>query len=157
MHLHHYIVTFLLGIACCTVNAAENEFITIQCKSNFTETMVHLQEALLEYGYHPLRVQQVDTGLINHGYKSDKYRILFFSKDSEIETLKNTYPMLIPFLPHKITIYTENNQTVVNTIRPKALGELFSEPEIRKIISHWDDDMRIIMKEVGNCLGVDTS
>lgn len=145
-----------LNLLCTTGKAMESEFITVQCKSNFTDTMVHLQEVLLEHGYHSLRVQQVDVGLHNHGYESDKYRIIFFSKAKETETLKNNYPVLIPFLPHKVTIYTDNNQTVVNTIRPKALSELFYEPKIREILSRWDDDVRIIMNEVGDCLSVDT-
>jgi uncharacterized protein (DUF302 family) len=140
----------------CTIgNATESEFITVQCESNFPDTMVHLQEVLLEHGYYPLRVQRVDVGLRNHGYNSDKYRIIFFSKTKEIETLKNDYPVLIPFLPHKITIYSDNNQTVVNTISPKVLGKFFQEPEIREIFSRWDDDIRIIMNEVGVCLSVD--
>jgi len=138
-----------------TSKASESEFITVHCKSSFPETMVHLQEVLLENGYHSLRVQRVDVGLRNHGYKSDKYQIVFFSKANEIETLKNIYPMLIPFLPHKITIYSDDNQTVINTISPNVLGRFFQEPEIREIFSRWDDDIRTIMNEVGVCLSLD--
>lgn len=148
-------IIFALNLLCAIANAMEKDFITVQCKSNFTETMVHLQEVLLEHGFHALRAQKVDVGLRNHGYVSDSYRVVFFSKPKEIESLKNSYPILIPFLPHKITIYVDNDQTVINTIKPMSLGKLFSDPKIQKILSHWDQDMRSIMDDVGACFNVD--
>lgn len=157
LRIYQYMMLLVFSLLNATSNATESKFIMVQCEINFTETMVHLQEVLLEHGYHSLRVQKVDVGLQNHGYESDKYRIIFYSKTGETETLKDHYPALIPFLPHKITIYSDNNQTVVNALRPKALSELFNTPEIQEILSRWDDEMRIIMNEVGNCLGFDAT
>jgi uncharacterized protein (DUF302 family) len=157
LRTYQYLMLLVFSLLNATSDATESKFMTIQCKSNFTDTMVHLQEVLLERGYNSLRVQKIDVGLQNHGYESDKYRIIFYSKTGEIETLKNNYPVLIPFLPHKITIYSDKNQTVVNALRPKALGELFYAPEILEILSRWDDEMRIIMNEIGYCLGFDTT
>ena len=60
----------------------------------FPETMSELQAIIKSHGYVVSRVQRVDIGLTMMGYKTDKYRVVFFGKYDELQELTNKYPEL---------------------------------------------------------------
>ena len=149
----------LIVLACCghcvDVLALNSEFITVQCNSRFAETLEHLQELLVAQGYTSLRIQRVDEGLHHHGYDSDKYRILFFSNPKTLEAVTRHSPQLIPFLPHKLILYTEHGKTIVNTVRPKALAQFFQEPALRQTLLQWDEEIGRLMTKDSVCVSED--
>ncbi|NOX07919.1 MAG: DUF302 domain-containing protein [Gammaproteobacteria bacterium] len=125
-----------------------DELIMIRSQQDFPTTMVNLQDAIKVQGYQVSRVQRVDVGLSKSGFKTDRYRLVFFGKGSEIEFLRKKYPSLIPYLPLKIVIFAEGEETLLVTLNPKQLMQMYSEPSLQPIFVRWQQDVINIMRVV---------
>ncbi len=101
----------VLLFALASQTAFCEDLLMVRSKQAFPEAMLSLQQSLNEHGYTLARVQRVDIGLQAMGYKTDKYRVVFFGKAEEIRHLSDKHPELIPYLPPKISIFAENKQT----------------------------------------------
>jgi len=101
--------------------AEAEELLMVRVQMGFPETMLKLQLTLKEQGYQLSRVQRVDIGLVKFGYKTDKYRVVFFGKAEEIKRLSHDHPELIPYLPYKVAIFAEADDTLVVTANPVLL------------------------------------
>ena len=64
-----------------------DELIMARSTEDFPETMLMLQNVIKKQGYIPSRVPRVDIGLTKSGYKTDKYRVVFFGKADEIKKI----------------------------------------------------------------------
>ena len=142
----------LYGFALALVlwfNAANaDELLMIRSSQNFEDAMTTLQSSIAEHGYKVTRVQRVDVGLEAKGYKTDRYRIVFYGKPGEIEALAAKYPKLIPYLPLAIAIFAEEGNTLLTTARPALLKQFYPEPELKPIFERWEKDLVEIMDEV---------
>ena len=124
------------------------ELIMIRSDKTFPEAMLLLQDAIKQQGYTLSRVQRVDIGLTQLGYKTDKYRIVFFGKTEEIHRLTREHPDLIPYLPLKIAIFAEAEETLLVTSDPATFMDLYPNPTLHKIFQQWHNDIINIMKTV---------
>lgn len=113
----------------------------------FPETMATLQDSIRQHGYVVTRVQRVDIGLIAMGYKTDKYRVVFFAKLDETQRLAKEHPELIPYLPQKISIFAEEDQTVLIASNPAVLKALYPDRTLAKQFDRWENDLRSIFEE----------
>lgn len=143
----------LLLLLCLTfsLNAqavVTGEMIMIRSSEAFPETMALLQEAIAKQGYTLSRVQRVDVGLSAKGYKTDKYRVVFFGKGEQIQQLSAKYPQLIPYLPLKIAIYAEDDNTILISANPTVYNDIFHLPELRSTFDLWLKDITQILKSV---------
>jgi len=111
----------------------------------FPEAMLALQEAISERGYTVSRVQRVDIGLTSSGYQTDKYRVVFFGKPEEIRALAERHPQLIPYLPIKVTIFAEGEDTLVVTANPVEYIAFIDDPEVEATIRRWQRDIGAIL------------
>lgn len=125
-----------------------DEMIMVRSDRDFDETMNALQDAIHHQGYKVSKVQRVDVGLEAKGYKTDKYRVVFYGKAEEIKSLAEHYPRLIPFLPLSIAIFSEGNQTLLATNRPRSFKTLFSETSLHSTFDLWDHDLINILDTV---------
>jgi len=129
-------------------SASADELLMIRSSQNFEDAMTTLQSSIAEHGYKVTRVQRVDVGLEAKGYKTDRYRIVFYGKPGEIEALAAKYPKLIPYLPLAIAIFAEEGNTLLTTARPALLKQFYPEPELKPIFERWEKDLVEIMDEV---------
>ena len=114
----------------------------------FPETMLALQQTIGEYGYTVSRVQRVDIGLTSSGFATDKYRIVFFGKPEEVRHLSNRYPQLIPYLPLKITLFAEQEETLLTTFDPVLLTTIAADEAFRHQAMRWRNDIIAIFDEL---------
>jgi uncharacterized protein (DUF302 family) len=114
----------------------------------FPEAMLALQESIRGHGYTVSRVQRVDIGLTGMGYKTDKYRIVFAGKLEEIRHLTENVPQLIPYLPPKISIFAEGEQTILVTSHPKLYAEIAGDAVDPVIFERWTSDLQSIFHDV---------
>ena len=114
----------------------------------FPEAMLALQESIAAHGYTVSRVQRIDIGLTGMGYKTDKYRIVFAGKIGEIRELTNKAPQLTPYLPPKIAIFAEGDQTILVTINPKLYADIAGETIEPVFFDRWESDLRSIFYDV---------
>lgn len=141
-----------LGIAlmllASLVQGAEARLLMMRSTQSFPETMLALQQTLGEYGYTISRVQRVDIGLTGSGFKTDKYRIVFFGNPEEIRSLTTAHPQLIPYLPLKMTLFAEQEETLLVALDPTALYEVVPTEEFRYRLQRWKNDIQAVMDEL---------
>ena len=137
---------FILLFAVATPVSAE-ELMMVRVKQSFPETMLKFQEVIKEHGYTLSRVQRVDIGLSNMGYKTDKYRIVFFGKEDQIRWILDKHPELIAYLPLKVAIYSEDQDTMMVSPNLEILIGAH-DPKLEKIVSGWQHDLQRMFKEM---------
>jgi len=114
----------------------------------FPEAMLALQESITAHGYTVSRVQRIDIGLTGMGYETDKYRVVFAGKIDEIRELTDKSPQLTPYLPPKISIFAEGDQTVLVTINPKLYAAIAGDAVDPVFFDRWESDLRSIFRDV---------
>jgi len=124
------------------------EMLMVRSTEAFPEAMAMLQEAISKQGYTLSRIQRVDVGLNAKGYKTDKYRVVFFGKGQEIQALSIRYPQLIPYLPLKIAIFAEGDNTILISANPTVLHDMFQLAELKPTLNLWLKDITAILKTV---------
>lgn len=127
---------------------AAQELMMVRSPHSFPEAMLMLQTAIGDHGYTLSRVQRVDIGLTGSGFTTDKYRIVFFGKIEEIRTLTTRYPQLIPYLPLHMTIFAEEEETIVVMEDPARMAHLVADPEAAFLFRRWHNDALSILDEL---------
>lgn len=128
--------------------ANAEEIIMTRSVLAFPEAMLALQESISAHGYTVSRVQRIDIGLTGMGYKTDKYRVVFAGKLEEIRQLTDKVPELTAYLPPKISIFAEGEQTVLVTLNPQLYAEIAGDAIDPIIFTHWESDLRSIFRDV---------
>jgi len=128
--------------------AHAEEIIMTRSVLAFPEAMLALQESIRAHGYTVSRVQRIDIGLTGMGYKTDKYRVVFAGKLEEIRQLTDKAPELTAYLPPKISIFAEGDQTVLVTLNPQLYAEIAGDAIDPIIFTHWESDLRSIFRDV---------
>lgn len=127
---------------------AEQNLLMARSSSGFEVTIEVAKESLAAHGYTVMHEQRCDGGLKGMGYKTDFYRVLFFGKSHEVRDLSLKYPELIPFLPLKLAVYAEGDQTLVAIFNPQEMAPLFGSPEITLQFSRWKSDLVSILADI---------
>jgi uncharacterized protein (DUF302 family) len=140
--------TALLLLMAPALLHAEGDLLMARSQQTFPEAMLQLQNTINEYGYTISRVQRVDIGLTKSGYKTDKYRIVFFGKAAEINALTQRHPQLMAYLPLKIVIFAEEDETMLMAMNPSVFNNFVEKAMINDFFSRWENDMRSILQEM---------
>ncbi len=127
--------------------AQAEDLLMARVPMTFPEAMLKLQDTIKKYNHTLSRVQRVDIGLTAKGYKTDKYRIVFYGQADEIRELTDKHPQLIPDLPHKIAIFAEEEETMLVAINPEALFQT-DDPKLQAIMKKWHQDLQLILKDM---------
>jgi len=145
-----YLIAGILMLATSiTAMASESDGLILhRSTQSFPEAMLALQTTIGEHDYTVSRVQRVDIGLTKSGYKTDKYRIVFFGKSSEIRAVKQSQPQLIPYLPLKIVIYSENNETLFVASNMTQFSALAKNQHTKELLQRWNNDIQSIFSEI---------
>jgi uncharacterized protein (DUF302 family) len=115
---------------------AADDLFMLRSQLAFPEAMAVLQQSIRENGYQVTRVQRIDIGLTRSGYKTDKYRV-FFGNLKEVHGLVDRHPELIAYLPLKIAIFAENDETIVLSSRFKHLRSTYTSADLMASFDHW--------------------
>lgn len=120
----------------------------VRSRLPFAESMLVLQDAIREQGYVLSRVQRVDIGLTTFGFKTDKYRVVFFGRADQVRHLSQHHPELVPYLPLKIAIFAEAGETILVATNPERYGDMFPDPELAPVFQDWSQDLHAILDKV---------
>jgi len=101
-----------------------------------------------EHGYSVAHIQLCDGGMTDFGYKSDLYRVVFFGKIDEVRTISERYPELVSYLPLKIAVIAEGNETLLTVLNPEALTPFFADEELQIQFGRWKNDLTSIFADV---------
>ena len=130
-----------------SVLAAQDLFM-VRTELTFPEAMSVLQETIRENGYQVSRVQRVDIGLTAFGYKTDKYRVVFFGDLDELREVTDEYPELIPYFPLKIAIFAENEETLLLASSFKHLRPFYKSAGLHARFDRWETEIEKILERV---------
>lgn len=147
MTLRNIMLSLLLWLG-LSAAATADELFMVRSSHAFPETMATLQEVIVRHGYTVSRVQRVDIGLTDSGFKTDMYRLVFFAKPGELRDLSQRYPHMIPYLPWPITIFAEGEETLLVTANPAELHALAVDDELKQVFQRWSVEFRSILEEV---------
>ncbi len=150
MNMKHLLPILCLFFSINSHAVVTGEMIMVRSSEAFPETMANLQTAISSKGYTLSRVQRVDVGLNAKGYKTDKYRVVFFGKGEQIQQLASQYPQLIPYLPLKIAIYAEGENTILTSANPAVFMDMFNTPALKPTFDLWLKDITEILNTVQN-------
>lgn len=137
-----------LLVCVLSLPATAEDLLMVRSPTAFEESMLALQLAISKLGYVLSRVQRVDIGLTGSGYKTDKYRVVFFGKPDEVRELSAAYPELIPYLPLQIAIFAEADETLLVAANPMQLSTAYANVELDKRFARWERDLRVILDKV---------
>lgn len=130
-----------------------SNLIMARSHEKFPEAMLTLQSSIKEHGYTVARVQRIDIGLTGMGFKTDKYRVVFVGKKDEIQYLTKKYPELTPYMPPKVSIFAEDEDTVVVTVNPAVYKDMIDDEEDRRIFDRWENDVYSVFKDFSEAAG----
>ncbi len=145
MSLRKSVLLLLLWLP--AMPALAEDLLMARIPMTFPEAMLKLQNVLKRHDQILSRVQRVDIGLTSKGYKTDKYRVVFFGRLDEIREVAEKYPMLIPYVPHKIAIFAEEDETLIVAANPE---HLFPEkdPALQRFVRQWKKDLEAIFHDM---------
>jgi uncharacterized protein (DUF302 family) len=142
--------SFLLLSGCASTpspNKDEEALIMVRSAKPFSATLEQLTTAINFNEYKISRIQRVDVGLTKSGYKTKQYRVVFYGKPSELDELVGKYPDLIPFVPLKIVIFAEGDNTILLALNPNELRKLVPNQDLFRYYKEWETDVRNILTE----------
>lgn len=149
----HPIARFVMAIALLLTLAltasevrAERPLNMARVPMAFPEAMSNLQEIIKRHEYKVSRVQRVDIGLTKSGYTTDRYRVVFFGRASELAKVKQRAPELLNFLPLRIAIYAEGGETLLIAADPTEYLGFANDAETRALLTGWKKDMASILE-----------
>lgn len=131
-------------------NVFASDLIMARSSLSFSEAMTNLQVSLREHDYTVARVQRIDVGLTGMGYKTDKYRIVFVGKADEIKYLIDKYPQMIPYMPPKVSIFAEGDDTLLVTANPQFFAKMIDDEEDKIIFQRWESDVYSVFDDFRN-------
>ena len=126
---------------------SEEALIMVRSAKPFSATLEQLTTAINFNEYKISRIQRVDVGLTKSGYKTKQYRVVFYAKPSELDKLVEKHPNLIPYVPLKIVIFAEGDNTILLALNPNELRKLVPEKDLFPYYKEWETDVRSILTE----------
>jgi uncharacterized protein (DUF302 family) len=143
-------VMMIIVMSCISVATLASDLLMVRTQQDFPEAMLTLQTSVIEHGYSVTRVQRIDIGLTGMGYKTDKYRIVFVGKPEEIQYLINKYPVLAAYMPPKVSIFAEKDETVLVTANPKIYADMIDDEEDKILFKRWESDIYSVFDDIRN-------
>lgn len=144
------LICLLLMTPLSFVQASEQEVLMVRSNLTFPDAMSVLQNAIIDHHYTLSRVQRIDVGLEKAGYTTDRYRIVFYGKHDQIKEMSDKYPELAAYLPLKIALFSEENNTLMVALNPLMFSEVVADPALRPVFRQWLKDVKSIMSVVAS-------
>jgi uncharacterized protein (DUF302 family) len=138
----------MAGLLAWLPTASAEHLLMARSVQPFPEAMSTLQERISAHGYTVSRVQRVDIGLTKMGYKTDKYRVVFFGKADEVKALIAKYPELGAYLPLKIAIFAEEQESLLISADPVEIYDFVDAPEVKAARERWSAAISAIFDEM---------
>ena len=111
------------------------------------------KSSIEEHGYSVAHVQLCDGGMKDFGYESDVYRVVFFGKVDEVRRISENYPELVAYLPLKLAVIAEKDETVLSILSPEALIPFYTDEAIQIQLGRWHSDLVSILDDVRRATG----
>jgi uncharacterized protein (DUF302 family) len=75
---------------------------------------------------------------------------VFVGKPKEIQYLINKYPVLAAYMPPKISIFAEHDETVLVTANPKIYADMIDDDRDKILFKRWESDIYSVFDDIRN-------
>ena len=113
----------------------------------------YVKSSVEEHGYAIAHLQLCDGGMKDFGYETDFYRVVFFGKVDEVRMISERYPELVSYLPLKMAVIAEKDETLITVLNPEVLSPFFADEEIQIQLVRWHSDLVSILEDVRRAVG----
>ena len=146
--MKRWLLTLLMMAALLPAAQAAQTTMMARSQLPFDAALAKVQEVLAEHGYTVAHIQKCDGGMAQFGYHSDKYQLVFFGKLEEVRRVSHSHPEMIPFLPLKLAVFAEHQETLVVALDPLELGRYINDADLQIQLARWHSDLRSILQEM---------
>lgn len=146
--MKRWLMSFMLGLLLAGQAQAEQTTLMARVKLPFEQVLELVKQEVADYGYTVAHIQKCDGGLAQFGYHTDKYQVVFFGKLEEVRRVSHTHPEMIPFLPLKLAVFAERDETVVVALDPLELGRYINDSHLQLQLARWNSDIRAMLAEL---------
>jgi uncharacterized protein (DUF302 family) len=144
------VLTFSVVVNAEPQQQDDKKILLTRSTHNFDETLEIVKDVLQKNGFTVAHVQRCDGGLKHMGYNTDKYRIVFFGRKDEVRELSKTHAELIPFLPFKLLIYAEGDQSIISIMNPEDLKGMVKDKDLLEQLTKWKKEFVHILEQTQN-------
>jgi uncharacterized protein (DUF302 family) len=146
--MRRWLSILLLAVLLAPLAHAEQTTLMARSERPFEPVLEAAKQIIAEHGYTVAHIQKCDGGMAEFGYHSDKYQLIFFGKLDEVRRLSHEFPELIPFLPIKMAVFAEHDETVIVVLDPLELGRYITDPKLQVQLVRWRSDLRSMLQEL---------
>ncbi len=139
---------WILLAALLASQAAAEEILMARVQMYAPDAMAELQTGLRRRGYVVAHEQKCDGGMIQFGFETDYYRVAFFGKLDEVRALSDDFPELTPYLPLKVAVVAEGDESLLIALDPRGLAQYFPGSGLEGQFERWRDDMLSVVEDV---------
>jgi uncharacterized protein (DUF302 family) len=111
-------------------------------------TFAYVKSSIEEHGYRISHIQTCDAGMGDFGYETDFYQVLFFGKVEEVRMISDHYPELVAYLPLKLAVIAEKDESLLTVLNPEALAPFFDDERVQIQLGRWHSDLVSIFEDV---------
>lgn len=142
------LASLLVLVALTPVSAKADEMLMARVAMPAEIVFAYLESSIEEHGYSIAHIQLCDGGMSDFGFKSDFYRVIFFGKIDEARMISEDYPELVSYIPLKIAVIAERDETLLTVLNPQALARFYSDQRLQIQFGRWENDLRSIFQDV---------
>jgi len=143
------IVFIALFLFISSAQAITNDMMMVRMHIKADVAIEHLKSALEKRGYAIAHTQKCDGGMQSFGYTTDFYRSIFFGKGTEAREISKAHPDFVSYIPLKITVVAEREETVLSNVNPHVFDQFYSEaPIMLQYFKNWHHDILSIFSDL---------
>ena len=113
----------------------------------------YVKSSVEEHGYKIAHLQTCDSGMGDFGDKTDFYQVVFFGKAEEVRWISEHFPELVSYLPLKIAVIAERDESLLVVLNPEALAPFYADEAIQVQLGRWNSDLLSIFDDVRRATG----
>ncbi len=120
---------------------------TKQTKKSFEEALADVERLTADKGFRVLHVHDVQATLAEKGFETIKFKIVEICNAKFAHKALGISPLVGLFMPCKINIYTQGEDTVISGMRPAMISEFFQQQELKELAFDVDKVVRSIVDD----------
>ena len=137
----------LVLLTSSTTSSANEDMLMMHIPLEGSIALEYVKSTIIEHGYAIAHEQRCDGGMSDFGYQSDLYRVLFFGKGKEVRWLSAKYPDIVSYLPLKMAVIAEKNETLVSIVNPMVLAPYYDN-DVRMQVTRWKNDIESMFEDI---------
>lgn len=141
------LLSFVLFTTSSTSTLADEDMLMMHIPLEGPIALEYVKSSIVEHGYSIAHEQRCDGGMSDFGYQTDLYRVVFFGNGKEVRSLSAKYPDIVSYLPLKMAVIAEKNETLVSIVNPLVLAPYYDK-DVRMQVTRWKNDIESMFEDI---------